>query len=402
MGKLFLNQKMIKVRSDAPILLSQGVTKVIPSNRLRQHHQSHEPSKSILLPAKMPPQRQSLLPGPAVPCFGFVTLSMQPKNNIDFLRNPYKKNSQSACSIHGFPFGCVKNSKTSGWNGSIKAENGVCGCILVSTQIAEQSVDLDADLLVTELAPTDMLLQRLGRLWRHEREQRPVDTARLCIIKEEKGLDEFQNMEPKAIVKALGSKAYVYAPFILLRTLELWKKQSKEQGEVSIPSQIRQLIESTYQERKSESDSWKQLFNDWFGTDSAKKMIASRNCNLWQVALEDEEGVQTRLNEMPTVALVLCRSLSDHEAVFIDQSRGPLGSDQYRLATAQAIYKNLVKVPEYCFDNIEPCSVFSGYLYGKQSAGLVGGSGTVEVKGLKSEIKLFYSNEFGLIIEKLS
>jgi len=277
-----------------------------------------------------------------------------------------------------------------------------CGCILVSTQIAEQSVDLDADLLVTELAPTDMLLQRLGRLWRHEREQRPVDTARLCIIKEEKGLDEFQNMEPKAIVKALGSKAYVYAPFILLRTLELWKKQSKERGEVSIPSQIRQLIESTYQERENESDSWQQLFNDWFGTDSAKKMIASRNCNLWQVALEDEEGVQTRLNEMPTVALVLCRSLSDHEAVFIDHSKIHLGSDQYRLTTAQAIHKNIVKVPEFCFDNIEPCSVFSGYLYGKQSVGLVGRSGKVEVKGLKSEIRLFYSNEFGLIIEKLA
>jgi CRISPR-associated endonuclease/helicase Cas3 len=37
------------------------------------------------------------------------------------------------------------------------------GCILVSTQVAEQSVDIDADLLITDLAPTDMLLQRLGR-----------------------------------------------------------------------------------------------------------------------------------------------------------------------------------------------------------------------------------------------
>ena len=44
-----------------------------------------------------------------------------------------------------------------------------CASILVSTQIVEQSVDLDADLLVTELAPTDMLLQRIGRLWRHQR-----------------------------------------------------------------------------------------------------------------------------------------------------------------------------------------------------------------------------------------
>src|SRR5262249_46218623 len=34
------------------------------------------------------------------------------------------------------------------------------GCVLVSTQVAEQSVDIDADLLITDLAPTDMLLQR--------------------------------------------------------------------------------------------------------------------------------------------------------------------------------------------------------------------------------------------------
>ncbi len=97
-------------------------------------------------------------------------------------------------------------------------------------------------------------------------------------------------------------------------------------------------------------------------------MMASRNLNLWQVALEDEEGVQTRLNEMPTFALVLCRKLTDREAVFIDQSRGLLGNDQYRLATAQAIHKNLVKVPEYCFDLIEPCPAFADYLHGKQAS----------------------------------
>ena len=277
-----------------------------------------------------------------------------------------------------------------------------CGSILVSTQIVEQSVDLDADLLITELAPTDMLLQRLGRLWRHEREHRPVDTARLCIIKEKKSLEEFQCMEPKEIVKALGSKAYVYAPFVLLRTLELWQNQSKKLGKVSIPSQIRQLIESTYQERKHEPVSWQQLLDDWFGTDSAKKMIAYRNCNLWQVALEDEEGVQTRLNEIPTFSLVLCRTLTDQEAVFIDQSRGCLGNDQYRLAAAQAIHKNLVRVPRHHFDCIELCPTFTAHLYGEQSVGIVTESGEIKVKGLKDGTLLFYSDELGLIIKKSS
>lgn len=273
-----------------------------------------------------------------------------------------------------------------------------CASILVSTQIVEQSVDIDADLIITELAPTDMLLQRLGRLWRHERGQRPLKMPRLCIIKEEKELDEFRTMEPKAIIKALGGKAHVYDPFVLLRTLQLWEQYPH----ITIPKQIRELIEETYRTRDDDSPAWEKLFDDRFIRNSNERFKASMSSNYWQPQLPDEEGIQTRLNDVPTVALVLCRNINKQEATFIDGTHAPINVDEFRLPTAQAINKNLVKVPEYCFDHYEPHQPFADYLYGAQCVGIVDDDGSIRVKGLSPDFKFLYTNDLGLVIEKSS
>ena len=110
------------------------------------------------------------------------------------------------------------------------------GCVLVGTQILEQSLDIDFDWLITFLSPIDLLFQRMGRLHRHFKE-RPKDFEfpHCSIVLPEKGRMEYKSHE------------YVYkSKRVLWRTQQMLYKQNTNL--IIFPKAYRKWIEQVYQE----------------------------------------------------------------------------------------------------------------------------------------------------------
>ncbi len=107
--------------------------------------------------------------------------------------------------------------------------------ILVATQVVEQSLDIDFDVMFTELAPIDLILQRSGRLQRHYEIKRPESIGNKPVLyivtpEDENNLPDF------------GSSSYVYSEYILYKT---WLVV-RDLCDIKIPDNIECLVEKVY------------------------------------------------------------------------------------------------------------------------------------------------------------
>lgn len=111
--------------------------------------------------------------------------------------------------------------------------------ILIATQVVEQSLDLDFDFMISDLAPTDLLLQRAGRLWRHKRGDRNAAEPILAVS----GL---AGDEPPDFGKPLWWGA-VYREDLLLLSWLQWRGLESEF--VKLPDKIDALVTAVYEEK---------------------------------------------------------------------------------------------------------------------------------------------------------
>ena len=125
-----------------------------------------------------------------------------------------------------------------------KTGQGRGGRVLVATQVVESSLDLDFDVMLSDLAPMAALIQRAGRLWRHmdlrPASSRPVREPVLHVLSPDPGGVE----DDRWLHATLGAGAHVYPLPLMWRTASVLFGA----GSIDAPGGLRALIEAAHGE----------------------------------------------------------------------------------------------------------------------------------------------------------
>lgn len=105
------------------------------------------------------------------------------------------------------------------------------GHVLVATQVAEQSLDIDFDVLITDPAPVDLVLQRQGRIHRHNR-LRPEGFGQACIH-----VVELDESNPTTELTS-----FIYSDWVVLRSMA-WLRDHRM---LFLPQDIEHAVQDVY------------------------------------------------------------------------------------------------------------------------------------------------------------
>ena len=253
-------------------------------------------------------------------------------------------------------------------------DRGRLGGILVGTQVVEQSLDLDADFLISSFCPTDMLLQRLGRLWRHgDGTCRSAPARREAWILHP-GLEEAL----AAPRKSFGASAHVYAPYILCRSLELWHTLDR----IRLPEDIRAILEATYADRRETDGPMAAAWHALCAQRDELRAQAMRSVSTSTSASDDDDS-HTRINQRKELSVLLLRAwrpearylvLADGGELNLISRRAAPHAERNgngdkgrrwreRAAAAALLARNTVRVPEHLAPESMPPSWLAEWMY---------------------------------------
>jgi len=158
------------------------------------------------------------------------------------------------------------------------------GRVLIATQVVEQSLDLDFDFLVSDLAPVDLIIQRAGRLHRHARGERgsPILIVLAPPLIEKPDRNWYADLFP------LG--AYVYPSH---GQLWLTARLLAKKGCFKMPDDARELVESVFAEPEQDRIPKGLLMRDRDADGKARAAISLAQLN----ALDLDAGYASTLNQ---------------------------------------------------------------------------------------------------------
>lgn len=163
--------------------------------------------------------------------------------------------------------------------------------VLCATQTVEISVDCDADFLITDLAPMDVLLQRLGRLHRHDRRRgfRPAPCAEPQCLVLVPPLDDLSSLLGPKSVRGLGLGDRSAYPNVMSLQATLNALRDHDRFPVlDIPTHNRALVESTCGRPALQvladllGGPWPAHATDLQGKEYAQRSTAHFVCTDWQ------------------------------------------------------------------------------------------------------------------------
>lgn len=155
--------------------------------------------------------------------------------------------------------------------------------ILVATQVIEQSLDLDFDLLVSEVAPIDLVLQRAGRLHRHPGRPRPeqLRSPQLWLMRPEVNADGIPDfgLFQSGFTKQGKYRPGVYDRHILLRTWLALRDELVDGNVLTLPDDLERLVEAVYSSTRPASgdEEWdEELARTFDGLEQAIRTSESK------------------------------------------------------------------------------------------------------------------------------